>query len=208
LEVACGTGRITLPLFENGISIQGRDISPQMIGKAISKSQERGLYISFEVQDALQTSGDFDLIFMATNAFQHFLSFKDAKSFLQACHSALKPKKGKLLIDLQIPYIRRLARDLSKPRHYKSFKMNNRQINATISGCYSSTNQIYSFDIVYQAGAQIVKEKSVAMRMYFPQELLALFDQTHFKIEKSYGSYKGDPLSDTSEKQIYLLAAI
>ncbi|VAW71226.1 hypothetical protein MNBD_GAMMA10-331 [hydrothermal vent metagenome] len=43
------------------------------------------------------------------------------------------------------------------------------------------------------------------MRMYYPQEMQALFEFSGFKIEKAYGDYHCGELNRESVKQIYVL---
>jgi len=43
LELACGTGRITIPIAEQGIDITGLDISEPMISYAKKKAKEKML---------------------------------------------------------------------------------------------------------------------------------------------------------------------
>ena len=45
LELACGTGRITLPLAKQGIDIVGIDISNGMISEAKEKAQKQNLNV-------------------------------------------------------------------------------------------------------------------------------------------------------------------
>jgi len=42
LEFCCGTGRLTIPLFESGFSITGIDLSTTMLEEAKRKSAEKG----------------------------------------------------------------------------------------------------------------------------------------------------------------------
>ncbi len=45
LELACGTGRITIPLAEQGIQITGLDITDSMLAQAKKKAAGNGLNI-------------------------------------------------------------------------------------------------------------------------------------------------------------------
>lgn len=51
LEIACGTGNLTLPLVRLGYRVTGLDVSPQMIAVARRKAAARGLEIRFLCQD-------------------------------------------------------------------------------------------------------------------------------------------------------------
>src|ERR1044072_1604231 len=45
LELACGTGRLTIPLAAGGVDITGLDVSPQMLELAAMKARKRHLRI-------------------------------------------------------------------------------------------------------------------------------------------------------------------
>lgn len=204
LEVACGTGRITIPLAKAGFSVTGTDISESMIAKAKKNAKEANASVEFSTVDARNTSGSFDLIFIATNAFQHFLSYKDALDFLIACRRSLSVN-GSLVVDLQIPNVEKLSRKEEEVRHYKAFTYHDNEIAAHLCGSYHKLSQIYQFSIKYFDDDKLIKRKDVAMRMYFPQELNLLFEVAGFDISKEYGNYDFATLDPTSDKQIYLL---
>ena len=72
LELACGTGRITLPLAEE-VSIIGLDLSESMLDLARKKARDKGLDIEFIQGDMtdFELNRKFNLILMVGNAFAH-----------------------------------------------------------------------------------------------------------------------------------------
>jgi len=58
LDVGCGTGRTTFPLFEMGYDVLGVDITPGMIERAQHLAQSRNTAIPFEVGDATRLRFD------------------------------------------------------------------------------------------------------------------------------------------------------
>ena len=52
LDVACGTGNLSLPAARAGASVTGIDIAPNLIAQAETNAASEGLRISFEVGDA------------------------------------------------------------------------------------------------------------------------------------------------------------
>src|SRR5258706_10067042 len=72
LEVACGTGRLTLPLAREGIDITGLDVSRPMLECARRKAETEDLTIVWLERDCrlINSERQFALIFSATNAMQ------------------------------------------------------------------------------------------------------------------------------------------
>src|SRR5690242_20175819 len=54
LDLACGTGNVSERLAQEGYEVTGVDLAPGMIAEARRKAAERGLAITYEVQDAAE----------------------------------------------------------------------------------------------------------------------------------------------------------
>ena len=89
LEIACGTGRVSVPIARLGFSVTGLDIVPRMIERARSKSV--GLPTRWIVGDArtFDLGKQFRLIFLTGNSFQAFLTNADQEALLQRVYSHL-----------------------------------------------------------------------------------------------------------------------
>jgi SAM-dependent methyltransferase len=65
LDVACGTGNLTIPAARTGAIVTGVDIAPNLVAQAKARAAEEGLSITLEVGDAEALpyeSGEFDAI--------------------------------------------------------------------------------------------------------------------------------------------------
>ena len=49
LDLACGYGRVTIPLAKNGFNIQGIDLAPNLIQEARLTAKKQGLTIKFDI---------------------------------------------------------------------------------------------------------------------------------------------------------------
>src|SRR5918993_2333198 len=81
LELACGTGRVAIPIARQGFAVTGLDVVPGMLEQACSKAA--GLPIRWIEGDARAFDlGDerFRLIFLTGNAFQALLTNADQES--------------------------------------------------------------------------------------------------------------------------------
>lgn len=91
LDLACGTGRLTIALAKSGLSCVGIDASKSMLERARNKSE--GLAISYRQEDMrdFHLNQTFDLITLAGNAFQALLTDDDQERLLLCVRDHLKP---------------------------------------------------------------------------------------------------------------------
>lgn len=91
LDLACGTGRLTIPLAKKGLKVVGLDASKPMLTLARSKSADVSIeWIQDDIRD-FQLEKTFDLIILAGNAFQALLSESDQLQMLDCVRKHLKP---------------------------------------------------------------------------------------------------------------------
>jgi 2-polyprenyl-3-methyl-5-hydroxy-6-metoxy-1,4-benzoquinol methylase len=90
LDLACGTGRITIALAKSGLACIGLDGTHSMLEKAITKSI--GLNISYTHGDMrdFKFEQKFDFISMAGNSFQALLTETDQEMMLTCVRSHLE----------------------------------------------------------------------------------------------------------------------
>jgi SAM-dependent methyltransferase len=83
LEIACGTGRVSIPIARLGFDVTGLDIVPGMLEQARGKAA--GLPTRWVEGDArtFDLGEQFRLIFLTGNAFQAFLTNADQEALLQ-----------------------------------------------------------------------------------------------------------------------------
>lgn len=92
LDVACGSGRIALPLARGGIRVTGIDLSAQMLERA--RAQSPGLPLSLhlaDVRDFTLHEGPFVCAIMAGHAFQQMLTDADQRALFRRVHRHLTP---------------------------------------------------------------------------------------------------------------------
>jgi SAM-dependent methyltransferase len=89
LEIASGTGRVSIPIARLGLAVTGVDIVPGMVERARSKSA--GLPARWIVGDArtFELGKQFRLIFVTGNAFQAFLTRADQEALLERARAHL-----------------------------------------------------------------------------------------------------------------------
>src|SRR5262249_21467522 len=96
LDLACGTGRMAIPLALQGYQVTGADIVPEMIAWASQKAAKQAVSIACVVADArtVQLHQHFPFIYMLGNAFQHFVTRADQEALLARVRQHLPPAGG------------------------------------------------------------------------------------------------------------------
>ena len=99
LEVACGSGRLLLPMLEAGVDADGLDATPEMIHAARTRAAAKGLRSDLAEADMR----DFTMprryawILIAFNSFYHNLTQADQLGTLRCCREHLL-ERGSLTI--------------------------------------------------------------------------------------------------------------
>lgn len=94
LDLACGYGRVTLPLAKGGYHITGIDISKDLILDARRNAKLLGLHINFDIGDMMKlpyVNKSFDKVFCMWNSFNSLLTKKDQLTALNEAYRVLKP---------------------------------------------------------------------------------------------------------------------
>jgi SAM-dependent methyltransferase len=207
LELACGSGRLTVPIAQAGVPSVGVDVSAPMIARARRRAADAGVTVGWHVQDirALSLDGRFRLAFIATNALQHLHDLDSLVASFQRARAHLAPE-GLLLVDVFNPVMAKLARTRGAPRPHKVFTLDDgRRIEVEVDSEYLAETQLLHFVLTYRNAGEVVLVKEVRMRCLFPQELLALCRLGGFRVVERLGDYDGSSFTAQSPKQILCL---
>ncbi|MFC1586690.1 class I SAM-dependent DNA methyltransferase [Planctomycetota bacterium] len=205
LELACGTGRITIPLAKNGIQITGLDVSASMLAHAEKKAAGENVQVEWIKADCRDFSlkKKFNLIFFPFNSIAHL---HDLESII-ACFSCIKnhlADQGRFIVDFFNPCLEYFTRDASK-RHVNEYPDpdGNGTIVISENNIYDSATQINHIKWYFKLGnKEFVKDLN--MRIYYPQELDALHYLNGFTIENKYGNYDETLFTSKSPKQLVI----
>jgi len=209
LELACGTGQLTLPIAAAGMPVTGIDISEPMLTVARKRGAAAGVSIEYRLGDMRKFDLDrqFALIFIARNSLLHLHSIEDILSTFAAVRRHLAPG-GLFAFDIFNPSVQILAR----PPAQRSPMM---QVETDLFGKLSveGTND---YDCATQVSRDILyvstQEKPDAwvlpltLRSIFPQELPLLLQAAGFHLKSRAGDLHEAPFSSTSRLQVCICA--
>ena len=110
LELACGSGRFTVPLAASGALVIGGDLSETMLSRARAAVAERGVsadFVQLDMRDFV-LGRHFDAIIIAANSLMHLHTNADFARAFSAIRQHLAPG-GRLLFDVFVPSTRLLS---------------------------------------------------------------------------------------------------
>ena len=104
LDLACGYGRLTIPLAKAGYSIEGIDLAPNLISAAREYATESKLDIAFKTGNMLKLpyqNKSFDAVICMWSSFNELLQSTDQTKALKEMVRVTK-QGGLILIDLPV----------------------------------------------------------------------------------------------------------
>ena len=105
LELACGTGRLLIPIAKSGVAIDGLDSSEDMLNVLRGKAENlglKGIELHNQVMESFNLATQYEAIFIASGSFQLLTSAEDALSSLQCIHHCLSDT-GFFVLDIFVP---------------------------------------------------------------------------------------------------------
>jgi SAM-dependent methyltransferase len=213
LDLACGTGFLTIPLAEAGLAVTGVDLAPEMLAHARTKAG--GLPIRWLQADCrtLNLGERFRLVTMTGNAFQEFRTRADQEGLLGSVRRHLAPG-GLFAFETRFPRLSELltAEVLSGEWSAESVwrKYENAQgqtVTVSTSQRYDAVQQIAEY-VIHQrweeGGQPAVKTERAVLRFVFPREMEALLHYNGLAIRDAYGDWDRQPLAGTSPRMIFV----
>lgn len=179
LEIACGTGRVSIPIARLGFTVTGLDIVPGML--ALARSKSAGLPMRWVEGDARTFSlgEQFRLIFVTGNAFQGFLTSADQEALLARVRVHLHDE-GLFAFETRNPRWTDLEtrdEEVEWQTYTNLHRISGRDVRVSKTQVYDHAAQI-SHWTTYRRWREGDQEQTkitrIALRYTFPQELAAL----------------------------------
>jgi SAM-dependent methyltransferase len=221
LDVACGTGRVLLPLLRAGIDIDGCDLSEDMLyhcrKKAVSERFSPNLYM--QPMHAFDLPRRYKTIYLC-DSFGLSGSRDNDLATLRRCHAHLVDN-GALLVNIQAEYIsaedwiqwssekrralpepwpeegsRRIASDGSE--HVSRFRMV--QVDP-LEQSFTRQVRLEKWDSGRLVGSE---EYTLRGNMYLKQELLLMLEVAGFREVAVYGDYTDQAANAGSAELVFV----
>lgn len=112
LDLACGTGELSLLLAREGFEVTGVDLSEDMLTVASGKALAEGAHLTFLQQDMRALCGlhDFDMVTIFCDSLNYLETETEVKETFRHVHAALKA--GECFCLTCIPFIKQMCYSL------------------------------------------------------------------------------------------------
>lgn len=207
MDLACGTGRVAIPLAKLGHKLVGVDLHEGMLNHAKGKVANTGLSVEWILQDCtkLSLASKANLIYMTGNSFQHFLTNESQNQLLKSIAQHLE-SKGVFIFNTRFPILSELAEVDKSTRVYTDKRK--RKVREHTEEIYDALTQILLCtsvrEILDGSEKETIEKDHISLRYVFPVEMERLLTQNGFTILERYGSWKKEPLKNDSSEMIYV----
>lgn len=206
LELACGTGRITIPIAKEGIEIVGLDFSLKMLAQARKNSRKHNLEIKWIEADMTNFSlqQKFSLIIMPARAMNWIIENRDIEHCLSCVKNHLR-RNGRFIFNVFNPDLEILQRDPSKKYHVFDYPNPDGTgiVEVFQSNTYDKATQINYLNTCHRTKNEEIVKK-LKLRMFFPKELDGLLYYNGFILEEKFGTFDEEPFTSESNDQIVI----
>lgn len=232
LELGCGTGRVLLPLAEDGCHVIGLDTSAALLAIARRKLAQHG-YANQAVASGTvvsETGGDgsgkvklvqadmtgfelaerdIDFAFVVSNTLMHVTTQAGQLKALKCARRHLRAG-GLLLIDLfnpDIAYLEAIAGIQELADWWEDEESGATVLKwstRTVDEARQMQETVFVYEEVFADGRNAQTRLSFPLRFWWPDEGAMLLEQAGFAVDEVYGDFDGGPYRADSERLIFI----
>lgn len=215
LEVACGTGRLAIPIAQSGVEIVGLDLSASMLAHARTKAKAAGVEIEFVEGDcrSFDLGRKFTLIFIAFNSMQHLHDHASLAALFASVRKHLA-EGGRFIFDAFNPKLEILARNPDDRRVEREYQDPDGRGTIVFEHTmnYDDASQVNRIKCYFSRRGPNGDERDfrvedLHMRCFFPQELDLLVCSQGFEIEAKFGNFERKSFASGDQKQVVVCRA-
>ena len=218
LELACGTGRLTLPLASLGVAeeIVALDRSAPFLSRLRSRLDEERVDSVRIVEGDMRSpavDGEFDLVMVSFNSLAYLIAREDRVACLGAAR-ALLAGGGLLAFDLIAPRYEFLSEatgpcpvvradtDHASPEHGVSRFL--RSYTDTYDASTQTLHSTNRYEIFREDGSVEHRIADLDWHIYFPEELELLLEGAGLQVVERFGDYERGPWKPGSSRYLWL----
>ena len=224
LDLACGSGRLLVPLVRDGHTVIGLDSSPEMLAAATRRvarlSASRRAQCTLVRADLRKYHADDQatLALCAFHSIQHLLRDNDLTRFMRATRRQLV-RGGWLAFDVLPPDAEWLARDPQRRwgRTRLRHPVTGQRLVYTTNHVYDPATRLLHMRLYYQpvdeSGEPCAPEWSLRLchRQLWPSDVRRLLDACGFRLVEVFADFHGTQLAEdtqAADEHVYVAVAV
>ncbi|MFL5706252.1 MAG: class I SAM-dependent methyltransferase [Ktedonobacteraceae bacterium] len=215
LELACGSGRLLLPLAREGHTLTGVDTSERMLALAQARLQEENIAsrVTLVQQDmrTLRLPQKYSLAFIALGSFAHLITRKAQQQALAAVRAQLT-KGGTFIVDISntdARYMEQMSGQLLLQGSWQ--RDDGSLLTHMVSPASSHTQHLLELTHFYDQHVQggPINRTLITTHLYLFErsEMELLLEQAGFVVKDVYGDYDLGPYTLESQRMIFIAEA-
>ncbi len=215
LELACGSGRVLLPLAQEGYDIVGVDTSDPMLALARQRLQELASPVRCELMQqsmsTMQLGRKFRMAFIALGSFAHITTRKEQQQTLANIRTHLSTG-GLFVIDISNADARYMEDLTGQVLHQGTWQRENgTMLTHFVSPASSAARHLLELTHFYEQHSQggTVQRTTVITHLYLYErsEMELLLEQANFTLKDVYGTYDLGNYTLDSPRMIFVTEA-
>ena len=204
LELACGTGNLTIPLTKKNYDIAGIDISEEMLGVAREKAEKEGVELVLLQQDIAELDFDItnlDCVLCACDGFNYITYDEDLENIFKKTYELLK-ENGLFIFDISSFY------KLSSVLGNNMYGENREDIAYMWQNYFDDEENLVEMELAFfvkdEDGRFERFEEVHQQRAYTEEEILDMLQSVGFKDIKVYSDFTFESPKEDSERIFFV----
>ena len=196
LELACGTGRVSLPLIQAGVDLTCVDISAEMLAVLHRKMKDAGLAAQTICANICELTPveQYDLILFPFHSFAEIVGRSRQQKVIDFVCASLNPR-GTFICTLLNPPVHRQAVD-GKPHVVGRYSVGDKTL--AVSGISRGGDPVVQreqyFELYSDSGNLISKQSmDMTYELVDSQDFLHMVESQGFETVSQYGDYLRSP---------------
>jgi SAM-dependent methyltransferase len=195
LELAIGTGRVALPLAEDGVEIHGIDASERMLDGLRSKPAGSAIPVTVGDFADVDVPGDFALVYVVFNTFFALLTQDDQVRCFRNVAAHLRPG-GAFVLEAFVPDTSRFDRS----QRTEAIAVGVDEVRLTASMHDPQAQRVNSSHVVLtDDGTRLYP---VRIRYAYPAELDLMARLAGLRLRERYADWRRAPFGPTSQNHV------
>lgn len=218
LELACGTGRVTIPIAQSGVPVTGVDSSREMLARARAKLDAEGPLPVSLVEGDMRTFAleeRFGLAIIPGRSFLHLLTPEDHVAALRNVYRHLVPG-GRLALNFFVPSLRLIVEhaesSLGQALTYSHNFLDpdtGQEVLVWRSLQHETHRQRIHAHFVYEwvseAGQTVARRhRHYTLCYIYRNEMEHLLARCGYEVEALYGDFEGAPYGAESTEMVWV----